>query len=75
MKDGICPKCCSTGIHSKPEAIYSYGGVYLPISIFSSARLTPYVCVECGYMEIYVDEPYQRRQLAAKWPKLFGGRR
>jgi predicted nucleic-acid-binding Zn-ribbon protein len=75
MKNGICPKCGSTEIHTKADAIYSYGGVYLPIGIFSSARLTPYVCVQCGYVEIFVDEPSQRRGLAAKWPKLLGGQR
>jgi predicted nucleic-acid-binding Zn-ribbon protein len=73
MKNGICPKCGSTEIHTKADAISSYGGVYLPISWTTTAQVTPYVCVQCGYLEMYVDEPKQRRGLAAKWSKLFEG--
>jgi predicted nucleic-acid-binding Zn-ribbon protein len=76
MKNGICPKCGSTEIHTKADAFsFGVGAVALPISLFSTAQVIPYVCVQCGYLEMYVDEPKQRRGLAAKWPKLLGGQR
>jgi predicted nucleic-acid-binding Zn-ribbon protein len=67
-KNQKCPKCASSdiAIGAEPTAggahtVYletyrrKLGGLVQPVE--ASTRLTTYVCRECGFVEIYADEP------------------
>jgi hypothetical protein len=34
------------------------------------AALSHYVCANCGYVEIYIEEATKLREIAEKWPKV-----
>lgn len=71
MKSGVCPKCdsknvyCGTNIFPKSGP---FGSNSIPVSLTSIAALDNYVCVDCGYVESYVEED-KLEEIARKWQK------
>jgi hypothetical protein len=70
MKDGICPKCDARAVHlmNGPYADL----VHVPISTWSNASTDYYICVECGYLEIYVRDRSDLPKIARRWPRVGG---
>ena len=75
MKEGKCPKCGSTDIHSGADILLKSGPFNcntIPISMTSVAALDNYVCTQCGLVERYVAEPSKLKEIARKWPRVGG---
>lgn len=68
MKNGRCPKCESQEVHSVATIRNDFG---VPLGIMSVGSATKlYVCVQCGYVEIYILDSTDLPKIAAKWPKV-----
>lgn len=56
MRDsGICPKCGSKHIWN-PENQKGFGigrGIWFKVTTWQSARMIPYICLDCNYSELY----------------------
>ena len=67
MHDGICTKCNSREVHVKTqEASY-----FRPnLTIFRTLIVKTYVCTHCGFLESYVADPNQLKEVAKKWPRV-----
>jgi predicted nucleic-acid-binding Zn-ribbon protein len=51
MRDGQCPKCASQEVYFvEPSELQ------IPLGAFKAAPLSFYVCVNCGYAELYVKD-------------------
>ena len=68
MKNGICPKC-----ESKEIRVISNTATEVAIAITwaSTASLDYYVCTNCGYIELFVQEPELLPRIAEKYPKIY----
>lgn len=70
MKDGLCPKCHAREVHLVDG---SRTGVSVALGTWSAGAFTSfYVCVRCGYLEIYVEDPADLPKIAEKWMKVGG---
>jgi hypothetical protein len=66
MKDGICPKCEAKEVH-----VYSSSTeVSVKLSTFGSAGLVYYICTNCGYVELFVEDKENLPRIAEKYPKV-----
>ena len=67
MKSGICPKCEKAKVH-----IYKNTAVETSINIgfFKSADLNYYICTNCGYVELFVENDEHLPRIAEKHPKV-----
>jgi hypothetical protein len=68
---GKCAKCGSAGILKIPGQIGAFGsGNNIPVgrTIFSSVKVTRYVCGDCGYSEEWVESASDLQKLRAKYP-------
>ncbi len=75
MKNGQCPKCGSSDVHSGSMISFkqgAFGSNTIPLGgiLSGSAMLDNYVCVNCGYVESYMGNVASRRQIAQKWPRV-----
>lgn len=71
MKSGKCPKCNSDKVYSGMKVFPKsgpFGSNSIPVSLTSIAALDNYVCVDCGYVESYV-EADKLEEIAKKWQK------
>ncbi len=68
-KSGRCPKCESTRIHRSPWKRLMRGRNQIPLTFFRAASIEMLVCVDCGYLEQYFNDPEHRALAAEKWPK------
>ena len=72
MKSGKCPKCDSNNVYCGAKVFPKsgpFGSNSIPVSLTSIAALDNYVCVDCGYVESYVEED-KLEEIARKWQKL-----
>jgi predicted nucleic-acid-binding Zn-ribbon protein len=69
MKSGQCPKCESQEVHSVATIRNDF---VVPLGIMSvvGSATKLYVCVRCGYVEIYVLDNTDLPKIAAKWPRV-----
>jgi hypothetical protein len=75
MKSGICPKCGSATVHSKPQgvgfaqqtSVYVYGA---GSKYAEPSSTTAYVCTTCGYFEVYMLGTSVLNDVASAWPKV-----
>jgi predicted nucleic-acid-binding Zn-ribbon protein len=67
MKDGICPKCEEREVH-----VFTGTGAELSIRLgaFSGASVIYYICANCGYVELFVENKADLPKIAAKYPKV-----
>lgn len=78
MRDGHCPKCGSHSVHVStvvvpPKGRSVFNAIPITYSAWwgaSSAPLKQYICVECGYVEQYVEDPEKLKEIAAKLPHV-----
>lgn len=69
MKTGNCPKCGSENVH----VVHSMRNhLVVPLSVLSmtDSATDLYVCVQCGFLEIYVEDPTDLPKIADTWPKV-----
>jgi hypothetical protein len=72
MKQGVCPQCSSRKVHVNTNVLGkagAYGGNAIPITAWSGVALDNYVCVDCGYVELYISDVGALRKIAENWPK------
>lgn len=60
-KTGVCPKCNSRNIIKIKDVLHSSGGGNISRSKMffldkDCAKITFYICEDCGYIENYLDE-------------------
>ena len=69
MKSGRCPKCESREVHSVATIRNEF---VVPLGIMSlvGSATKLYVCVRCGYVEIYILDSADLPKIAAKWPRV-----
>ncbi len=73
MKSGTCPKCGCRNVYVGTDVVFKSGGFgsnTIPITMWSKASLDNYVCVDCGYVESYLPESYERERISTKWPRV-----
>lgn len=73
MREGICPKCGSTDVHTGahfPNKEGHYWANTIPITFWVSTALDNFVCVSCGYVESYISNPAKLRKIMEKWPRV-----
>jgi hypothetical protein len=71
VKSGICPKCQSHNVYSGTNVFPKsgpFGSNSIPVSLTSIAALNNYVCIDCGYVESYIEED-KLEEIARKWEK------
>jgi hypothetical protein len=65
-----CPKCHATNIVRVPGGPGGYGsGNYIAVGFWltSAVPVTRYVCLGCGFIEEWVDNPRDLARLADKY--------
>jgi predicted nucleic-acid-binding Zn-ribbon protein len=62
MRDGQCPKCKSQEVYFVEES-----ELQINLGAFSAAFLSYYVCVSCGYAELYVKDGDLLPKIAEKY--------
>ena len=64
MKSGTCPKCGSTHVYFKPQALdkVTLNG--------RDIEYVNYVCTECGYFETYITDQDVLGKIAVRAEKL-----
>ena len=74
MKNGICPKCGSETVHSKPDGLKyaaAKGVVFVHTGMMTMASpAVSYICVTCGYFENYIADPGKLSEVAQSWQKV-----
>lgn len=75
MKNGTCPKCHSSAVHSGAHISLkggSYGSNKIPLGGLFGKEMTldNYVCCECGYVESYISKPADLERVRKHWPKV-----
>ena len=73
---GICPKCGSREVLRIPGAIGGYGaGNNIPVgrTIFSSVKVTRFLCSRCGYSEEWIESQADIDKLCKKYGGSAGG--
>lgn len=67
MKDGICPKCQAKEVHFYTN---TPAEISINLGFLRHAGLVYYICTNCGYVELYVEDKYDLPKIAEKLPKL-----
>lgn len=67
-RTGVCPKCGSHNIVVPGHKIHR-GVEILSTGTLSVTILQRYVCTDCGYAELWVEDPVALAELAAKYGK------
>jgi predicted nucleic-acid-binding Zn-ribbon protein len=74
-QSNVCPKCSSREIIRIPGQAGAYGsGNNIPMGtfIFSSIKVTRYLCGHCGYSEEWIDNPDDLKKIKNKFGKNSG---
>lgn len=66
MKNGTCLKCNSATVHEVDTRDRDSG---IPLTMWRSAGIVYYICVTCGYAEMYASEQDLAR-IAAEKPRV-----
>ena len=67
MKAGICPKCERKEVHVFKNTAAELS---INVGVFSAAGLVYYVCTNCGYVELFVDDKEKLPKIAEKYPRV-----
>ena len=75
MKGGQCPKCGSSDVYTKNNAIATRqagntANLSIRVSTFSTVHFDNYICARCGYIEIYIDDKKSLPSIISKWDKV-----
>ncbi|MCU0498853.1 MAG: hypothetical protein MUF87_15990 [Anaerolineae bacterium] len=76
MRDGICPKCGSNDVYKRRNGLHDGdrdGRVTLITGPLNSPSPTmAYVCANCGYFELYIDDTIKLAQISEHWERAHG---
>lgn len=64
MKSGVCPKCESREVH-----ILTNDDSLRALSL-RTAAVSQFVCIDCGYLELYVQDPEMLPKIAQATQKI-----
>jgi predicted nucleic-acid-binding Zn-ribbon protein len=69
MTNGQCGKCESSEVHVVASIRNEF---VVPLGFWSAtgSATNLYICVNCGYVEIYVQDKSDLAKIANKWPKV-----
>ncbi len=67
MKNGICPKCEGKEVHLVSNTTSE---VAISLTFLSTAFLNYYVCTNCGYVEMFVQDEKLLPKIAEKYPRV-----
>jgi predicted nucleic-acid-binding Zn-ribbon protein len=70
MKSGKCPKCGSSNVRkSKKPGKWDSDKGMVPLggAFDSNLKVQHFVCVGCGYVEVYVTDPKGIEKMRKKW--------
>ncbi len=68
MKNRTCPKCGKKEIYFKQNRQWNKRNIW--ITDFSEGVLSYYVCVNCGYLESYLEREKDLEKIKRKWKEL-----
>lgn len=71
--DGICPGCASQRIASGEEVDGKEGlrgSNRIPLDESHYASLDNYLCLDCGYLESYINDRSALTRIEREWPKV-----
>ena len=68
MKSGRCPKCTAANVHMVDGNRFEPHIALRGLS--AGAFLNAYVCVNCGYVEMYVEDKEDWPKIAERWPRV-----
>lgn len=71
---GKCPKCSSGDLATNSNRAKQGDRTIISISAWYSVQVATYICMQCGYIEEYVDDESMKNlakmdQLRARWKK------
>jgi hypothetical protein len=75
IKDGICPKCSSDEIYASVP-VYTMGAeghsIFFYKSFFNSGYifLQHYACLNCRYLETYIEDEESVNRIVENWQPL-----
>ncbi len=67
MKEGICQKCEAKQVHLASNTAVE---VAVALTWRESATLDYYVCTNCGYVELFVQDKTLLPKIAEKYPRV-----
>lgn len=67
MKSGVCTKCEGREVHVVEKTATE---VAIGLGWTATAFLNYYVCTNCGYVELFVQDKKLLPKLAEKYPKV-----
>jgi predicted nucleic-acid-binding Zn-ribbon protein len=70
MKSGKCPKCGSLNIYSDIEKKNSNESSMIGVNAFKAFSVNHYICLECLYLEKYLDEKWDLEKIKKNWTKV-----
>lgn len=73
LRTGTCPNCGSTRVYSGVDAPMKQGthdSNAIPVTLWDSAALDNYVCVDCGFVESYIGSREILELIPKKWPRV-----
>ena len=71
----VCPKCHASSIARVPGGALAYGaGNNIPVglTILSAVPVSRYVCLNCGFVEEWIDTPDDLAKLRNKYGQSDG---
>jgi hypothetical protein len=73
MKNGKCPQCGSATVHTRANGL-GFGNIS-SVYIYTGSTGKPsgtaaYVCVTCGYFEVYLTDRPGLAEIAQAWQKV-----
>jgi hypothetical protein len=75
VKDGLCPKCGARTVYMRQNKANSYGMGSIPLGgtiISQGAPADDYVCVSCGYVEVYISDSTRLDYISENWRRVEG---
>lgn len=70
MKSGSCPKCGSKEIYTNSEGYHGLESSRLGVSGFKTYTVDHYVCSNCRYVELFLNDRWDIEFIKKKWKKI-----
>jgi hypothetical protein len=75
LPEGVCPKCGSTEIYVDDRGLVDASGGITVINLHdiwhgSKASINTYICVACGYLELFLGEMDRIPDIVQSWRRV-----
>src|SRR5262245_29772135 len=75
LPEGICPKCGSTEIYADDRGLVDASGGITVMNLHdmwhgSKASINTYVCVACGYLELFLSDMDRISDIRQRWRRV-----